>query len=137
MLRKKRFRKTGSTYLIRPDGDKTDLRRRYFLSDWKITVEFPSHNLLFCSFWDVFSLVTHFSWNFGQVVLFSLKKLSCDIHKLPGSCFQVLRWNPILIFVWQCCENWLLSLLLGNNYLSLAIMGNGESVKNSASFWKH
>ena len=87
----------------RADGDNQDLGRRYFLLQnlWN----FPASKHL-CVAFETFSVFSHTSVEtLANRCFSSLKKLTCDIHKLPRSCFQVLHSSPILVFIWQCCEN--------------------------------
>ena len=108
--------------------DKKELRRRYFLLLNYSGVSQPQNTFVqllrrFLSF-RTFQLKLRSSllkWCF-----FSLKKLTCDVRKLPRSCFQVLHSNPILVFVWQRCENPISALSLGTNFLSLAIVGTAN-----------
>ena len=92
---------------------------------YKTKVVFSSLKTLFCSFWHVFSLFTHFSWNFGQVVLFLVSRNW--LVTLANSLEAVLHSNRFRSFLWQ-------SLLLGTNYLSVAFLVTGKILKNSISF---
>ena len=88
----------------RADSDKQLRPARYFLLQNYSGISQPQDT--FSVAFDTFSLFSHISvetlvnWCF-----FDFKKLTCDIHKLPGSCFQVWHSNLSLVFVWQCCEN--------------------------------
>ena len=89
----------------RADGDKKELRRHYFLSENNNGISQPQHTFLwlprcFLSFL-AFQLK---SWSSGAFLV-SRNYLVTFKNSLDGGCFQVLHSNPILVFVWQCCEN--------------------------------
>ena len=70
------------------DSDKQDLRRSCLLLQNYSGIYQPQNT--FVQLLRRFLSFRTFEWCFS-----SLKKLACDIHKLPGSCFQVLLPNPI------------------------------------------
>ena len=87
----------------RADGAKKDLRRLY-----KITIEFPSLKTLFCSFWHIYSLFTHFSWrlwssNAFLVIRNWLVTLTNSLEAVFKSFTQTRFWS----YLWQCCEKWI------------------------------